>query len=71
MFNIYYFSVLTYIYYDSNWNKNVCQINENESFEDADRDTSQKRDVLHTFPLVTEWYPIKLQCNQSVQSQKS
>jgi hypothetical protein len=32
----------------------MCQINENESFEDIDRDTSQKEDILNTFPLVTE-----------------
>jgi hypothetical protein len=48
-----YFSCLTYIYYDNDWNKNVCQINENESFEDVETDISQKRDMLHTFPLVT------------------
>jgi len=51
MFNIYYFSCLTYICYD-NWNKNVCQNNENEFFEDVERDTSKKRVILHTFPFV-------------------
>jgi hypothetical protein len=34
----------------------MCQINENAFFEDVDRDTSQKRDILYTFPLVTGQY---------------